>query len=64
MANRWEMPGFRVVRVSAECTAYSGAEAIVPHPRVETVSCVETTRSPQLDQTQSEAKAPADGLSD
>ena len=27
MSSRWEKPGFGVIRVSGECTAYSGAEA-------------------------------------
>ncbi len=33
MTSRWEKPGFGVIRVSGECTAYSGAEAVTPRPK-------------------------------
>ena len=34
MANRWEKPGFEVMTVAGECTAYSGAEGVAPRPAV------------------------------
>lgn len=36
MARNWEKPGFEVVMVAAECTAYSGAQTAMHRPTIET----------------------------
>ena len=35
MASNWEKPGFEVVMVAAECTAYSGAQTAMNRPTIE-----------------------------
>jgi hypothetical protein len=35
MASNWEKPGFEVVMVAAECTAYSGAQTVMHRPTIE-----------------------------
>jgi hypothetical protein len=36
MASNWEKPGFEVMTVGAECTAYSGSQAAMQRPSPET----------------------------
>jgi hypothetical protein len=35
MASNWEKPGFEVMTVGAECTAYSGSQVAMQRPVVE-----------------------------
>jgi hypothetical protein len=35
MASNWEKPGFEVVMVAAECTAYSGGQTPMHRPTIE-----------------------------
>ena len=38
MTSNWERPGFEVLMVGAECTAYSGAQAVMHRPITESVA--------------------------
>jgi hypothetical protein len=52
MATNWEKPGFEVMTVGAECTAYSGSQAAMQRPSPETGLAVVSGES------MSECKAP------
>jgi len=61
MTNHWEKPGFEVLRVSGECTAYSGAEAVEDRRVVGVGTIAPSVRParPRISKTQAEAKSPA-----
>jgi hypothetical protein len=48
MANHWEKPGFEVVTLGAECTAYSGAQIAREEPVLGLATNENSARSNQL----------------
>jgi hypothetical protein len=48
MANHWEKPGFEVVMLGAECTAYSGAQIAREEPVLGLATNENSSRSNHL----------------
>jgi hypothetical protein len=55
MTSRWEKPGFEVLRVAGECTAYSGAGGVMHRPAAEAGMAEGSARSgnPPIDRGRS-----------
>ncbi len=55
MTSRWEKPGFEVLRVAGECTAYSGAGGVMNRPADQSGTAEAPARSgnPPIDRARS-----------